>query len=676
MTLPRTRQIPKHDEASGALHGLLKQGQYSVTQLYGINAAKAGLYYELSKQPTVHNLMHQRKMAVHSTDIELYPKDPDNELATTAAEVLNTLFEESSLGLREFISGTFDEIGKFGFCLYNVVFTRDSRLELIKVPHYHVREWFTDENDKLTKVRCHNGTQEYYLEEGTFVWFGMLDQGIFWGESLLSPLLHHFVLYQQQILNDAESRAFAKGMVYLKGQVDEVGGALLSPNDEDIDAGLAMLGDWTSGKTQVLYLPSTLDVEFKQGAVSTADATENYDKFATIAREALGSTLKSLGIGGSGSLALGKEVNDADERAFSNAVNSYLDVINGFKNINSMLIDMLLDQLGFDELVGKRAVCFQMVTDEVGTDFDAENLPMLLQFVDKGLIDFDTLGEENLKRVYNALGLERVLTEEGSLEDTIDPEAVGADPVDVDEVPIDDVELADEDPYEVSEELRAAIEANMDGGNATARALAREILSNPDLDTAQEVITASKRNVSEANWNAIGGDLALDWARKASKKGAKTAELSEHFTAEGFLKMSEGRDPKAVEAIELGQYNKEQEMSIPAKYKEEWFTPPEAVQKVAKRALEWRKENNGKGGTAVGVARARDLAAGKRMSPATIKRMVSFFARHKGNEKPKAGKPAKKDKGRIAWDLWGGTPGETWCNKVAGWMESADDKKK
>ena len=114
---------------------------------------------------------------------------------------------------------------------------------------------------------------------------------------------------------------------------------------------------------------------------------------------------------------------------------------------------------------------------------------------------------------------------------------------------------------------------------------------------------------------------------------------------------------------------------VPKKYAHINFTPPKSVQDAAKRALDWRSKY-GRGGTSIGIARARDLANAKNISPNTIKRMVSFFARH-GNNHAKHfelqnGKPTPW---RIAWDLWGGDPGNTWSNKIKRQMESADKKR-
>lgn len=98
--------------------------------------------------------------------------------------------------------------------------------------------------------------------------------------------------------------------------------------------------------------------------------------------------------------------------------------------------------------------------------------------------------------------------------------------------------------------------------------------------------------------------------------------------------------------------------------KEAGFTPPKGVQQAAARGLELRREY-GRGGTEVGIARARDLSNGKSVSLETIGRMVSFFARHGGQnagDPPAAGEDP--DNGYIAWLLWGGDAGQRWANKV------------
>lgn len=85
------------------------------------------------------------------------------------------------------------------------------------------------------------------------------------------------------------------------------------------------------------------------------------------------------------------------------------------------------------------------------------------------------------------------------------------------------------------------------------------------------------------------------------------------------------------------------------------LVPTEEMAEAATRGLMLRKKYN-RGGTAVGVARARDIKNRTELSSETVKRMVAFFDRH---EKNKAG--GEDDAGYIAWLLWGGDPGRAWA---------------
>ena len=55
----------------------------------------------------------------------------------------------------------------------------------------------------------------------------------------------------------------------------------------------------------------------------------------------------------------------------------------------------------------------------------------------------------------------------------------------------------------------------------------------------------------------------------------------------------------------------------------------------AAQGLEWREEF-GRGGTEVGVARARDIKNRVNLSIDTIKRMFSYFSRHEVDKQGKA----------------------------------------
>jgi phage I-like protein len=115
-------------------------------------------------------------------------------------------------------------------------------------------------------------------------------------------------------------------------------------------------------------------------------------------------------------------------------------------------------------------------------------------------------------------------------------------------------------------------------------------------------------------------------------------------------------------------------LNIPDKYSHIDFTPPQGARDAAKRALEVRadKPESQRGMTAVGIARARDLKAGKQLSPDTVKRMLAYFTRH---EVDKQGSTwDQQGKGWQAWQGWGGDAGYAWARKTVKQMDAADKK--
>lgn len=72
-----------------------------------------------------------------------------------------------------------------------------------------------------------------------------------------------------------------------------------------------------------------------------------------------------------------------------------------------------------------------------------------------------------------------------------------------------------------------------------------------------------------------------------------------------------------------------------------------------------------RGGTEVGLARARQLAAQDPLSEAEVKAMHSFFARHAVDKDTKTHKwdsDSDPSAGFIAWLLWGGDAGKSWAD--------------
>jgi hypothetical protein len=91
--------------------------------------------------------------------------------------------------------------------------------------------------------------------------------------------------------------------------------------------------------------------------------------------------------------------------------------------------------------------------------------------------------------------------------------------------------------------------------------------------------------------------------------------------------------------------------------------PPPEVAAAAEKGLKLRAKYR-RGGTTVGIARARDLQHRKSLSDLTVKRMASYFSRHKIDKRAENfGNDDDPSTGYIAWLLWGGDAGQKWAEE-------------
>ena len=113
------------------------------------------------------------------------------------------------------------------------------------------------------------------------------------------------------------------------------------------------------------------------------------------------------------------------------------------------------------------------------------------------------------------------------------------------------------------------------------------------------------------------------------------------------------------------------ELDVMRETRQESYTPTDGMVAEARRGLEWR-QTFGRGGTEIGVARARDIINRRGLSLSTVTRMRSYFARHeidKQGEGFNRGEPGYPSAGRIAWALWGGDAGKAWAEGIINGLE-------
>jgi hypothetical protein len=93
----------------------------------------------------------------------------------------------------------------------------------------------------------------------------------------------------------------------------------------------------------------------------------------------------------------------------------------------------------------------------------------------------------------------------------------------------------------------------------------------------------------------------------------------------------------------------------------ETYKPTQAMALAARRGLKLRMESSpsARGGTAVGMARARQFANRQEVSLDIVKRTFSFLSRAATYYKPGENTP-----GTQAYLLWGGPAGLTWARNI------------
>ncbi len=91
------------------------------------------------------------------------------------------------------------------------------------------------------------------------------------------------------------------------------------------------------------------------------------------------------------------------------------------------------------------------------------------------------------------------------------------------------------------------------------------------------------------------------------------------------------------------------------------FQPTEAMAAAARRGLRLREASapSRRGGTAVGLARARQFANKESVSLDVVKRTYSFLSRARTYYRPGENTP-----GTQAYLLWGGPAGLTWARNI------------
>jgi len=167
--------------------------------------------------------------------------------------------------------------------------------------------------------------------------------------------------------------------------------------------------------------------------------------------------------------------------------------------------------------------------------------------------------------------------------------------------------------------------------------------------------------------------------RAAMSYGADddTPEMNDYYIPSQFIPLDNQdfvieEEPKSVNIdfqSLMKQEIKKEDIQVETK-QESYDNYPQGATNNARRMLEWREKYGRdvvQGGTRVGWERANQLANREALSLETVKRVHSFLSRHKGNEviADEYKDEPWKDKGYVAYNLWGGKAMISWAKRIS-----------
>jgi len=205
-----------------------------------------------------------------------------------------------------------------------------------------------------------------------------------------------------------------------------------------------------------------------------------------------------------------------------------------------------------------------------------------------------------------------------------------------------------------------------DAMDAATEVVTPTVADNATTDpNAPAPVAPAGASVSDVTYNGAQIASALEIVA-AVQTGSLTKEQAIVFLVQ-FLQLpidvaTAMFEPSQGSAVaKLSAQKKKTNLEIP-----ESFAPTAEMAAEAELGLKWRDEY-GRGGTEVGVARARDISNMRNLSFDTVQRMNSYFARHEVDKEATGwnqGEEGFPTAGRIAWQLWGGDAGRDFAKRI------------
>jgi hypothetical protein len=449
---------------------------------------------------------------------------------------------------------------------------------------------------------------------------GFAGSGEFEGRSLLRDCVQPFELWKQIAVNAGVYNQMSWGFLDIAYQPNA--------SDDDVAAFNTFAQQFQDGQRKYILRPQAVEVDMKYPSGSPPDVIAQLEYWDRQIEKKLNAPL--AGISQFGSRAMAETLDEAGGRKAKAWLNSVFD------RASRGMFQWLAQAVGYDGKLPRVQVQAAEMTTGIG------GWTAYVQGVQSGLLTKGPEDEAWGRRVIGA------------------------------------PELADE-PKMTAETPTPLQVANVQAVQALLSALKPSQMAPVPLAPDAVVLLLQSAGVSEANARAmVAAQLAVPDATPATTEDpsavraevaptdalpAAPAEVGTPAPAGQPQVVVGGNIEVPAAIVEAAAFAPVKPAGDMADLADEVDTTPTTeMATVAERALGWRDEH-GRGGTAVGVARARDIKNRKALSEQTVRRMASYFARHKVDKQGKGfdkGGEGFPSAGRIAWDLWGGDAGADW----------------
>lgn len=352
-----------------------------------------------------------RKAAVAGLKYDIIPRSENPTVSQKlAAEAVKFMMNNiPGKSLSNFIAETYDYSNTYGHALYELYVPLHgpdkNKLHIQYIPSQQINWYNYDRKNRsnIMSVEISSGDQLYSIDGHKLAWFGdAITPGNFWGVSDLRKVLAVFLAWQEDVKNYLALRRLQKGILYFK-ETDA------GTSNDSWTIAKNFLYQYFAGKSSPLILPNGMDINhLAADSPGLADYKTMMEYFDTKIKNALDSSLHSLGLNGTGSLALGKEVSADNRERFVAHVDEFINKMNTPAVGNADLLRKLTELLGFNpDIDTPKFTVVNNVAIRV-----SEQIDNIIKLVEKGIISIDDITDETRLLLFQELGLHTSLIEQ------------------------------------------------------------------------------------------------------------------------------------------------------------------------------------------------------------------------------------------------------------------------